>query len=291
MHLSGYTMLRVERQAKILQFVREKGYVHNDELARMFGVTQTTIRRDLKTLHEQNLVMLEHGGSFVSTHHDDFIETQYTTKEFLCVAQKQSIGNIAASLIQDGSSIILDSGTTNLQIARHIRMIPYTHLTVFTSDLMIAKEICTETAIQGIMLGGLIRNNFYNVYGPYTEIILKNIKADKYFLGIDAFSFKNGVSAFVLEEVPIKQLMMENSKEIIMVADSSKFGKDAVHKVCTPEHIDVVITDDCIDEEYINQFQTKGIRCRVAPVDKKICGNSKSMDYMDPLQNPSIKIH
>ena len=266
-------MLRIERQAKILQFVRDKGYAQNDELARIFGVTQTTIRRDLKNLHEQNLIMIEHGGSFVSGFHEDFIETQYSTKSYLNVEQKQSIGNTAANLIQDGNSIILDSGTTNLQIARHIREIPFTHLTVFTPDLMVAKEICAETIIQVIMLGGVIRNDFYNVYGPYTEMILKNIKADKYFLGIDAFSVKNGVSAFVLEEVPIKQLMIENSREIIMVADSSKFGKDAVHRVCAFDQITAVITDECIDQEYLELFATKGIQCHIAPTNKKVCDN------------------
>jgi DeoR/GlpR family transcriptional regulator of sugar metabolism len=252
-------MVRVERHAKILQILRDQDYVENSELARAFDVTLATVRRDLKALDEQGLIVIDHGGISAKGLLSGDVEPAYETKVFVKHEVKKAIGALAAQAICDGDTVILDSGTTSLEIARQMRLAHLKNLTVVTCDIMVAKELCPEKNMNVIVLGGLLRKSFYSTYGPYTEYILKQMRANKAFLGIDAASIESGITNIVLEEVPIKQLMIEISDEVIMAADSSKFCKTAPHRVCAWAAIDRVITDQCAGQEYLNFFNAQNI--------------------------------
>jgi DeoR/GlpR family transcriptional regulator of sugar metabolism len=264
-------MLRVARQAKILQLIDERGFVESDELATLLDVTPTTIRRDLRDLSEQELVRLEHGGAFSTNLLGNSVEPLYETKTYLNLEPKRLIGAAAASLVCDGDSIILDSGTTNAQIAHHLKHRPLKSLTVITCDLMVAQDLCTAPHITVIMLGGVLRKSYYSAFGPYTEYFLKNLKADKFFLGVDAANKDNGIFNLVMEEVAIKQLMIQDSDEVIVVCDSSKFGKNAPYKVCPWEKIGHIITDACAGQEYLDCFREKSISVTTVPLTKASC--------------------
>ncbi len=264
-------MLRVARQAKILQIINERGFVENEEMAQLFDVTQTTIRRDLKALSEQKLIKIDHGGSFSMDLLNTAVEPLYETKVYFNHERKRAIGAAAASLVCDGDTIILDSGTTNAQIAHFLKHASLNKLTVITCDLMVAKELCSEANITVVMLGGVLRKSYYSAYGPYTEYFLKNLTAQKAFLGIDAANKENGIFNFLLEEVPIKQLMIQNSDEIILVSDSVKFGKYAPYKVCNWESINQVITDNCVSQEYLDCFMKNNIKGTVVSPSQSIC--------------------
>lgn len=256
-------MLRAERQAKILQIIRERGYIQNDQLAETLGVTQATIRRDLKSLSEQRLIQQDHGGALSLDALDGAVEPLYETKVFLNRAAKRLIGSAAAAQIADNDTVMLDSGTTNVEIAQCLLGMPWRNLTVVTCDLIAAKLLCPSPNINVLLLGGILRKSFYSAYGPYTESVLRNIRADKFFLGIDAASRSHGVSNIVLEEVPIKQLMIQNSDRVIMVADGSKFGMNAPYKICSWEAIGSIITDSCISSEYLEYFAAQAIPVQV----------------------------
>lgn len=258
-------MLRVARQAKILQMINDRGFIENEELAKIFEVTQTTIRRDLKTLVEQKLIKLDHGGSYNLDLLDSSVEPLYETKVYLNHERKHAIGAKAASLVRDGDSIFLDSGTTIVEVAHQLKHSKLKNLTVITCDLMVAKDLGSEPNITVVMLGGTLRKSYYSVYGPYTEYILSNITATKLFLGIDAANMNSGIFNTVLEEVPIKQLMIRHSDEVFLVSDSSKFGKKALHKVCSWEEIDHIISDCNVSQEYLDFFKQKNINLLVAP--------------------------
>ena len=144
-------------------------------------------------------------------------------------------------------------GTTNAMIAKYLRNSRLKNLTVITSDIIVAKELGSEPNISVVVLGGQLRKSYFNTYGPYTEYILRSIRANKYFLGIDAAN-KEGVTNIVLEEVPIKKLMIEISETVIMVADLTKFDKTAPHRLCDWSAINRVITDSCIRDEYLGFF-------------------------------------
>jgi DeoR/GlpR family transcriptional regulator of sugar metabolism len=258
-------MIRIERQAKILQIIREREYVENSELTRLFNVTHATIRRDLKALHEQCLVRIDHGGSSVANESEVRDEPLYETKVFLNHDAKAAIGKMAVSLVRDGEAIILDSGTTNAAIARSLRQSHLRNLTVITCDIMAAKELCSEQEMNVIVLGGQLRKSYYSTYGAYTETILKNMHADKFFLGIDGANLEYGITNIVLEEVPIKRLQIEISDEVIMVADSTKFGKTAPHRVCNWDATHKIITDTCISQDYREFFEAQGIPMLTVP--------------------------
>jgi DeoR/GlpR family transcriptional regulator of sugar metabolism len=258
-------MLRVERQAKILQIIHEREFVENSELVKVFNVTPATIRRDLKAMNVQGLIMIDHGGTSAVGLGNDFVEPAYETKIYVNHEVKKAIGISAAALVHDGDTIILDSGTTNIEIAKQLRLRHLKNLTVISCDIMVAKELCPDQNMNVIALGGLLRKSFYSTYGPYTEYILKQMRANKAFLGIDAASIDSGVTNIVLEEVPIKQLMIEISEEVIMVADSSKFTKTAPHRVCAWNSIDCVITDQSISQDYLAFFASQNIKVQVVP--------------------------
>ena len=267
----GLLVIKIERQAKILQMIRERGYIENDELARLFNVTSATIRRDLKGLSEQNLVRLDHGGASDVNLLESRTEPVYETKVYVNHENKRMIGQAAAGLVVDGDTILLDSGTTSACVARSLRNNRLRNLTVITCDIMVAKELGSEPNINVLVLGGILRYAYYSLYGPYTEMVLKNLRADKFFLGVDAVSIEHGVSNIVLEEVPIKQLMIAQSSEVIMVADSSKFGRNAPYRVCDLDAVHQVITDHCINASYLNYFEEHAIRATVTGVESISC--------------------
>ena len=269
-------MLKVERQAKILQIVHERVFIENEELARAFGVTSATIRRDLKSLSEQGLVRLDHGGSSVTGLIDSYVEPLYETKVYLNHEAKLAIGMAAAALVQEEDVIILDSGTTNVQIAHSLRAMRPKRLTVVTCDLMVAKELCPDPSIDVILLGGTMRRFFYSTYGPYAEAVLKNLRAHKFFMGIDAASREFGITNIVLEEVPIKQLSIQNSDQVIMVADASKLGKNTLHRVCDWDSIDMVITDQCITPGYLEFLKSRNIQTQVVVPQSPKCNEASN---------------
>lgn len=247
-------MKRIERHANILQLIKDRGFIGNDELAKIFNVSIVTIRRDLKILNRQNLVSLEHGGVAAADFIDGIIEPLYETKAYINSEQKQAIGIAAAKLITEGDTIILDSGTTTACIARHLKNSKFNNVTVITNDLIIGKELCPHPGINVLVVGGMLRRSYYTAYGHFTEQFLKHLKAHKAFLGLDAASMTRGISALQLEEIAVKQGMMEISDEVILTADSSKFGTDATYKICDWNVIDRVVTDDDLDKDFVEFF-------------------------------------
>jgi len=252
-------MLKMERQAKILQILREKGFVPNEDFMKKFNVSLITIRRDLKNLGKQNLIKMEHGGAADVDYLVKGKEPLYNTKIFLNHEQKQVIGASAVNLIENGETIILDSGTTTAEIAKSIRKAGFNDLTVITNDLMVAKELCPDSNLNVLMLGGMLRPSYFNAYGHFTEMMLKDLKVDKYFMGVDAISDTSGIFNLVLYEVPIKQNMISISTQVIVVADSSKFNKEAPYKVCDFKDINMVISDWDLLSSYYDFFNSLGI--------------------------------
>ena len=267
-------MIRIERHAKILQLIKERGFIENDKLADIFNVSIVTIRRDLKVLGRQNLVKLEHGGVAAADYIDGIVEPLYETKAYINSDQKYAIGMAAAKLIAEGDTVILDSGTTTACIARHLKNSKFNNVTVITNDLIIGKELCPHPGISVVVVGGILRRSYYTAYGHFTEQFLKNLKAHKAFLGLDAASITRGISALQLEEITVKHSMMEISDEVILTADASKFGIDATYKICDWNVIDRVVTDNSIGQDFVEFFHSKNINVNIAEIHSDTQKNS-----------------
>jgi DeoR/GlpR family transcriptional regulator of sugar metabolism len=260
-------MLKTERQAKILELIRQKGFIHNEEIARNLHVSIVTIRRDLKELDSQKLIQLEHGGATSIAYLDGISEPQYETKMYVNALQKQAIAKEALKEIHDGDSIIIDAGTTCLYLAKLLKHAALNKLTVITNDIMVARELGPNSNITVILLGGILRKFYFNAYGLFTEMILSNLKADKYFFAFDSLAVNRGFSNTILEEIPTKQKMIEISDQVIALSDSSKFNLTAPYMICSLEKVSKLITDAGIDSVQKESLVSKGIEILIAEIE------------------------
>lgn len=184
---------RTDRISKILDAVEGDGRVDSRELASAFGVSEMTIRRDLRVLEQEGVVIRTHGGAVAKTGTSS--EMSFRTKSQVRVEEKKRIGEAAARFVQDGETIILDSGTTTLHIVDHI--VDRRGLTVITNALPIASRLVGQPHIRVIMPGGLVRPFSECLVGPETVRSLERLNADRLFLAVEGihYSRSNGAGS------------------------------------------------------------------------------------------------
>ncbi len=243
-------MLNLERRTKILELLEKHGQVAVIDLSRRFKTSEVTIRNDLKDLHARGLVRRAHGGAVkVAT---VSMDPSLKIKAELHAEEKRRIGAAAASLVNDGDSIILDSGTTTQQIARQIKN--KKDLKVITNGLNIAMELFGAKDIQLIFLGGIIRQNSLSAVGHFAEDILAQLSADKVFLAVDACDVD-----FRIEYPESRGVTGESGHgSHCQGKDSggrlSKFGKRSLSRIVPLSDIDVIITDRNLASETQTQL-------------------------------------
>jgi DeoR/GlpR family transcriptional regulator of sugar metabolism len=256
MHSKG--MFRVERQEKILDYVNRTKNADNHELAREFGVSSVTIRRDVEALAEKRLLFKTHGGA-VSLNNSFLSEIPYSSKERTFTAEKRRIGAAAASLVGNGDIIILDAGSTSLEVARHLAG---RDLTVLTNDIKIAMELAGNPSIHVMVCGGRLENSVYTLTGSNSVDYFRKVHVNKTFLGCDALDINFGISNRTYEEVEVKLAMLHASEEVIMVTDHTKLNTKVFFHLCAVELIDRLIIDQ-IDEKNLSLLQKKGVAVTV----------------------------
>ena len=254
-HESERFMLNVERRTKILQLIEEHGKVQVGDLSRRFKTSEVTIRNDLKELHTLGLVRRAHGGAVRAQ--PVGLDPTLQEKSQLRAAEKRRIGEAAAALVNDGESIILDSGTTTQQIAKHLK--GRRDLKVITNGLNVAMELMGAKDVQLILLGGMVRHNSYSAVGHFAENMLRQLSADKLFIAVDAFDLEFGLSTPNMEESQVNQAMVSVAREKILVADSSKFGKRSLSRIVQVNEIDRIITDRALPNSVQAELRTRGI--------------------------------
>lgn len=232
-------MLEETRKSRVMEIIRERREITVNELSEMLEVTGATIRKDLTDLENLGLVVRTHGGAVLPSHTK--VESNFIQKSKQHVEEKMKIAKRALDFIKPGDSIILDSGTTTLAIARELKRARLNPLTVVTNNLFIATEL-VGTEIDLIVLGGTVRENSFSLIGSLCEDGLKKIYVDKAFVGTTGASAE-GVMTPDINEAQIKSMMVSQSNENFIVADSSKFGGPSFALYATFDRIDHVITD------------------------------------------------
>jgi DeoR/GlpR family transcriptional regulator of sugar metabolism len=229
-------MFPAERREQILRAVRT-GSAHVSELATTLGVSEMTVRRDLAELERDGKLTRVHGGAVRSAAEPAFAEIVIERLE-----QKDRIGALAAGLVADGQTVMLDIGTTTLQVARHLRG---RTLTVITTNLAAYEELLPETSIELVLLGGIVRRNYRSLVGVLAEDALRQLRADVAFIGASGIDEHDlAVVDTTMIEVPIKRAMMAASARSVLLADSAKFGMRGVVRVCGVDALDALVTDD-----------------------------------------------
>lgn len=246
-------MIPAQRQEKVLEYLKENGAASINNLSSLLGVSEATIRRDLEELSRKGLVTRSHGGAtYKDRTEGTLFEPEYDFRLHTNIEEKKRIAFKAAQLIGDGQSIILDSGSTTLEIVRYLKN--KNKLKVVTNDIRIAMELTGVKTLQIMVSGGILREGMYTLIGPHAELLLDNISVDFAFIGAYAIS-EFGVTTTDAFQVPVKRKMIKAAREAILVADHSKFGKRLFTRVCPLSEIHEIITDNKLDIKYKNYLE------------------------------------
>lgn len=254
-------MLAEERRRRIMQLVEARGSTSVKELSNSFGVTPMTIRRDLEALASEGLVIKTRGGAITRNYHTG-TEVPYAAKMRAHLEEKIRIGRMAASFIRSGETVIIDSGSTAIEVARGLS--DQAGLTVVTNDLKIAMELANRPDTTVVDTGGIVQKSVYTLVGPQTLAFLSGLHVDKTFLGADAVDQIVGLTNRTLQEVPIKQAMINAAKEVFLVADSSKFGQMVFAAIAPISSVHHIVTDDGLPEDTAKALVELGISLHLA---------------------------
>ncbi|MFD7713108.1 DeoR/GlpR family DNA-binding transcription regulator [Streptomyces sp. NPDC059786] len=256
-------MNRYARINALLDAVAAAGHVDVDGLARQFGVSPTTIRRDLNHLHEQQLVTRTRGGAVATTVNYDLpIRYRRASRG----SQKERIGQAAAALVGPFDIVGINGGTTTTEVARALaeREVPEyaqgpERLTIVTNAINIAGELTVRRHVKLVVTGGVSRLQSFELTGPLAIDTLAQMDLDHAVLGVDAFDPAYGAKALDEEEARINKLMARQARKVIVVADSTKLTARAFARICPLSDIDCFITDTDAPAESLAMIRDGGV--------------------------------
>ncbi len=234
-------MIGARRRQDIQRLVEHSGYAEARQLASRLGVDVSTIRRDLEALARQGLVQRTHGGA-LPVPGSEAIDLPYALRRNVRLAEKRAIAAYAASLVADGDSLVLDSGSTTYALAEAIAQ--RRGLTVATNDLRIAHHLAVVGGIRLLVTGGQLLDTVFTLVGPGALLSLGALQVDWAFLGADAVDPDAGVTNRNTVEVSLKLAMLDAAARRVLLADSEKFGRRALATVVPVSAFDHVVTDD-----------------------------------------------
>jgi DeoR family transcriptional regulator, aga operon transcriptional repressor len=241
-------LLAEQRRRKIADLIEQKGQITVGELVEKFSVSAVTARADLDALSLQGMAVRSHGGAVRQSAPSQ--EYPLRLKKTLHHTEKVRIGRAAAELIQDNETVILDSGTTTAEIARHLKARRLQSVTVITHSLNVGCELMDAPGLSLIMIGGLLRPVSCSCVGPQAEAMVRQFHADRLFLGVDGFDLEIGPSTPDVLEAQLNGLMMGISKEVNVVADFSKLGRRSVSRIGPLSGVHRLITDNRAPAEF-----------------------------------------
>lgn len=241
------------RRGEVADVLHERGFQTVNALARRFGVDTSTIRRDLYKLEASGLVARTHGGAVPT---GQLSATSARTRDGLHRLEKRTIGVAMAERVLEGQTVLLDSGTTTVEVARALSD---TRLTVVTHDLRVGLEISRKPAMNLVFVGGELLPNGFAMWGPTSIQQLENMRVDVAIFGTDTVT-DDGLYATSSYEIELKRKMRSIAKEAFFVADSSKFGREALFKVFGFDDFTAGITDATLDPIRAARFPIPLIR-------------------------------
>ena len=254
--------LESERRKKtILDILEANWEVTIPQLAEQFSVSAVTIRRDMGSLARAGKVLRTYGGAVRSR--GVLYEFSFNEKLRKNIREKEAIGKLAASFICEGETVLLDTGTTTLQIAKHLA--GKHRITVITASLPIVSALAGNTGITTILLGGELQIGGYDLVGPITERQLEQIHVDKSFQGADGIDPDQGFYTTDFKLARVAELMRSAARQVFIVADAGKFGKKSLAPFGRIEDADVIITSEGIGEDVVQTLKEKGAEVLVAP--------------------------
>lgn len=258
----SFSKSTVSRRAKILEELELKGQVLVRELSKMFTISEVTIRNDLAHLEIQNMLIRARGGAIKIKFNMMGIDSSIADKQKEYQKEKLLITKVAIKLIEEGDTIVLDSGTTTTEIAKNLQQ--FKNLTIITNALNIASILAEYEGFNIFMPGGSLRKKSLSLVGVLADENFQKFYCDKLFLGADGFDTTHGLSTPSAEEAHLNQIMIKIAKKVIVVADSRKFDRRRFAFIGPISDVDVVITDSGIKEEDKKRLEKSGVEVLIA---------------------------
>lgn len=249
-----------DRHQFILKKLQEKGKVSIPQLVDEMQVSGVTIRKDLKMLEEKKLLFRTRGGGSVNNPYA--IERPINEKEYIKSDEKKRIAKAALSLIGQNDSIIIGSGTTVFELARQLH--PEKRIIVITPALKVALELCNRPNVEILQLGGLVHQSSSSTAGSFAERILDELSCGVLFLGVDGIDLEHGLTITNLTEASLNQKMIGLAQTVVVMADSSKFDRRGLGKICNLSQVDYIITDSEVDRDIVAQIEKTGVHVIIA---------------------------
>lgn len=232
------------RLDQIMDYLKSHNLVTVDQLVAAIAASPATIRRDLIKLDQEGVISRSHGGVTLNR----FIPNQPTTleKKQRHLAEKQAIAHAAASLVKSGDAVVLDAGTTMLELARQLTHLP---LRVITADLHIALFLSEFKQIEVTIIGGRIDDSSQSCIGEHGRRLLRNIYPDIAFVSCNSWSMEKGITAQTEEKAGLKQDLLANARRRVLLADSSKYGSWSLFQAAPLQQLTDIITDKLLTSE------------------------------------------
>ena len=246
------TMSQIERRQAILARLYRDGHVQVNQIARDLGVSVATVRRDLRELAGEGLLDLSHGGAWIKPNSDP----SFMSKVMRNTEAKRAIGRLAASLVQDGDQIFLDSGTTCFHMAPFLRA--KRQLCVIVNSIRIAQELFTP-GLRVLLLGGQYRPDRMDAVGPMAALSLDQLRGYKAFFGTDGLGMDFGPTATDIESASIFGQAVRSARQAILLADHSKFDAPALYRIVEWKAVSKLITDTRPSDKWMAFFEQTGI--------------------------------
>jgi DeoR/GlpR family transcriptional regulator of sugar metabolism len=253
-----------QRRAQIVELVQREGHQRVTDLAARFAVSAVTIRSDLALLENEGRLVRAHGGADALPAANTLVTSLLRVDEraALHLEQKRRIGQAAASRVSPGDTVLLDAGTTSVEIARRLARVE--PLTVVTNALNVALELGAAPAQRLILLGGAFHRESSSTVGPIAVQSLASLAVRTLFLGTQAFDAAHGLTDSTMEIAEAKRAMIRAASQVVLVTDSSKWGRTSLTRVAALDEIDVLITDDAFPADAREACARAGVELVIA---------------------------
>ena len=253
-----------ERHKYILDHLNKYGFVRITDVANELGVTKVTIRKDVKILEAKGLLYKVHGSARPANPHVADLDVH--VKDNINRDAKRLIAQRAVELLDDNDSIIIASGSTIYSFAEEIKMRQWHHLNIVTPFLRLGVLLNESENVNVVQLGGSVHKKSLSVLGEEAARELDDCICSKVFFGVDGIDPEHGITTSTIDEAKLTRRMMHAASQVIVLADSSKFGRRGFSKICDLEAVDRIITDSGVQPLYLERLRERGIEVTVVDV-------------------------
>jgi DeoR/GlpR family transcriptional regulator of sugar metabolism len=248
-------LLPTERKQYIIDLANKEGFVSVRELAELFRVSEVTTRKDFNELVEEGYLLRRRGGAIANT--STSLATAFEQRASLNLNEKRLIGRAAAELVNSSETIIIDAGTTTMEMAKSLKALGA--LTIVTNALNVAVQVATLPDVHVLQIGGSLSRETISVVGPLADRELHDIMVSKLFLGIHAVDLKAGLTDTSVEVAQTKRTMIRAARQVILLADSSKWERVAFAKIAPLSAVHTVVTDSGLSDSIRETVEALGI--------------------------------